>query len=80
VRRVRAQVEKRGLMDVLRNQIIERKTIKLIQDHATFKDVPYQADVSDEEAEAIDSAAGGGDEPVIPEATEAPESQREEPR
>ncbi|MFM8708678.1 MAG: trigger factor, partial [Planctomycetia bacterium] len=29
-RRVRANLEKRGLMDVLRNQIIERKTIDLI--------------------------------------------------
>ena len=30
VRRVRAQLEKRGLMDILRNQIIERKTIELV--------------------------------------------------
>lgn len=29
-RRVRASLEKRGLMDVLRNQIIERKTLDLI--------------------------------------------------
>ena len=43
VRRVRAQLEKRGLMDILRNQIIERKTIELVLKHAKFKDVPYQA-------------------------------------
>ena len=46
VRRVRAQLEKRGLMDILRNQIIERKTIDLVLKHAKFKDVPYQARVA----------------------------------
>jgi trigger factor len=40
-RRVRARLEKRGLMDSLRNQIIERKAIELIQQHAEFRDVPY---------------------------------------
>lgn len=40
-RRVRARLEKRGLMDSLRNQIIERKAIDLIQSHAEFMDVPY---------------------------------------
>ncbi len=41
-RRVRAQLEKRGLMDVLRNQIIERKVIELVQIEAKFKDEPYK--------------------------------------
>ena len=41
-RRVRARLEKSGSMDVLRNQIIERKVIELILEHATFKEVPYQ--------------------------------------
>jgi trigger factor len=40
-RKVRARLEKRGLMDTLRNQIIERKVIELIQQHAEFRDVPY---------------------------------------
>lgn len=66
VRRVRAQMEKRGLMDTLRNQIIERKAIDLILQHATFKDVPFELEKA--EAEAIDQSAGGGDESVIPEA------------
>jgi trigger factor len=66
VRRVRAQIEKRGLMDTLRNQIIERKTIDLILEHATFKEVPYQLETA--EAEAIDQTAGGGEESEIPEA------------
>ena len=70
VRRARAQLEKRGLMDTLRNQIIERKTIDLILSKATFKDVPYVIEGTD--AEAIDQAAGG-EEAEIPEAQEAHE-------
>ena len=30
------------MMDVLRNQIIERKVIELILAHAKFKEVPYE--------------------------------------
>lgn len=67
-RRVRAQLEKRGLMDTLRNQIIERKTIDLIMQHATFKDVAYELESDD--AEAVDQAAGG-EEVEIPEAENA---------
>ena len=40
-RRVRAQLEKSGNMDVLRNQIIERKVIDLILENAKFKEVPF---------------------------------------
>jgi len=40
-RKVRARLEKRGLMDTLRNQIIERKVIEKIEEHAEFRDVPY---------------------------------------
>jgi trigger factor len=66
-RRVRAQLEKRGLLDTLRNQIIERKAIDLILSKAKFKEVPYKPESS--AAEAIDQAAGGGeDEGDIPEA------------
>jgi trigger factor len=66
-RRVRARLEKSGQMDMLRNQIIERKVIDRILEHATFKDVPYEPNAT--QAEAIDRAAGGGDlEPAIPEA------------
>jgi trigger factor len=68
-RRIRAQLEKKGLMDSLRNQIIERKVIELIMSHATFKDIPFKLDTPD--AEAIDQAAGG-EEVEIPEAQPAP--------
>ena len=47
-------------MDVLQNQIIERKVIDLILAARQFKEVPYQPEVA--EAEAIDRAAGGGEE------------------
>jgi trigger factor len=66
-RRVRARLEKSGGMDVLRNQIIERKVVERILSHAEFQDVPWRPEET--EAEAVDWAAGGG-EPTsdIPEA------------
>jgi trigger factor len=70
-RRVRANLEKRGLMDVLRNQIIERKTIDLITSHAKFTDTPFEFQKRD--AEAVDHAVCGvvvGEE-EIPTATHA---------
>lgn len=67
VRRVRARLEKGGVMDALRNQIIERKVIGLVLSLAKFKDVPYKPEGV--ETEAIDQAAGGKDtETEIPEA------------
>ncbi|MFM1903009.1 MAG: Trigger factor [Planctomycetota bacterium] len=56
-RRVRASLERRGLMDVLRNQIIERKTVDLITSHASFKDVPFEFPAPD--TEAVDHAVCG---------------------
>jgi len=56
-RRVRASLERRGLMDVLRNQIIERKTVDLIMSHASFTDVPFDFEKPD--TEAIDLAVCG---------------------
>lgn len=41
-RRVRARFEKEGLMDILRNQVIENKVISLILSHAEFIEVPYE--------------------------------------
>jgi trigger factor len=73
-RRVRARLEKGGLMDALRNQIIERKVIELVLSHARFKEVPYKPEGM--ETEALDQAAGGGDdEPEIPEAKHAGEAE-----
>src|SRR3954463_5216710 len=75
-RRVRAQLEKRGLMDVLRNQIIERKVLELVQSHAKFKDEAYEPEKSDTEAISMAAGGGGGGEmPVIPEKQEEAEKE-----
>ena len=58
-RKIRAQLEKRGEMDILRNQIIERKVLDLIFSKATFTEVPYEIEGITEEG--IDHAAAGGD-------------------
>lgn len=69
-RRVRSQIEKAGEMDILRNQIIERKVIDLILDEAVFTEVPYEMD--GEQEVALDRAAGSdaAEEESIPEVTE----------
>jgi trigger factor len=64
VRRVRARIEKQGMMDSLRNQIIERKVIDLITKHAKFKDVPYEPDQKD--TAAVQHVISGVKESVIP--------------
>ncbi len=71
-RRVRAQLEKRGLMDVLRNQIIERKVMELVKSEAKFQDeefTPPQPTV-----EGVPFAVGGA-EGDIPQVTEEEESE-----
>ncbi|MFO0819539.1 MAG: trigger factor [Pirellulales bacterium] len=66
-RRVRARLEKRGLMDTLRNQIIERKAIELITSKATFVETPFKP--NRESTYAIDvQLSGAGNEEAIPEA------------
>jgi hypothetical protein len=64
-------------MDVLRNQIIERKVIELILQNAKFNETPYEFRRTDEEA--INQSAGG-DQTDIPEAKhdeEVPEANAE---
>jgi len=63
-RRVRAKLEKSGSMDVLRNQVVERKVVELILANAVFKEVPYREDESD--VAALELSAGGGEESEIP--------------
>jgi trigger factor len=74
-RRVRAQLEKRGLMDVLRNQIIERKVLALVQSEASFKDEKYTPKIID--TEALQMAAGGPGAHAIPEVTNVPAEKAE---
>lgn len=73
-RRVRARLEKRGQMDALRNQIIERKVVDLICSKAHFTDVPAAARADD--VWAVDLAlAGGHDTSDIPEAKHGGEAE-----
>ncbi|MEQ8786107.1 MAG: trigger factor [Pirellulaceae bacterium] len=65
-RRVRARLEKRGQMDALRNQIIERKVIEMITEEADFKEVEFKPREANEEA--VDFAVGGEVDENIPEA------------
>lgn len=65
-RRVRARLEKKGQMDSLRNQIIERKVLELISEHANFKDIEF--DLDDETPAAVDFHVSGHSAANIPEA------------
>ena len=64
IRRVRARIEKQGMMDVLRNQIVERKVINQIMEAATFKDVPFN-DAGNQVA-AVDHFVSGAKDSSIP--------------
>ena len=65
-RRVRARIEKRGQMDALRNQIVERKVIEMITEQAKFKDVDFE--LNPNETEAVNHFICGQSEESIPEA------------
>lgn len=77
-RRVRARLEKKGQIDSLRNQIVERKVIELITSTATFEDTPYQPPKND--TAAISFAIAGGDGGAsIPEAKHAGSDEEQVP-
>lgn len=66
-RRVRARMEKKGLMDTLRNQIIERKVVELITSHADISETPYV--MPSDDVSAVDFEIGAATSPAnIPEA------------
>ena len=77
-RRVRAQIEKKGLMDSLRNQIVERRVIELVLEQAKFKDVAFDSEGGN--IEAVDLAIGGGDQHDIPVAEHGQEEELAEPK
>ncbi len=76
-RRVRAHIEKRGLMDVLRNQIVERKVLATVQSEARFVDERYEPGQTN--TEAISLAIGGRGADAIPEVTEEKPATEEAP-
>ena len=59
-RRVRARLEKQGMIENLQAQILERKAIDVVLDRAEYKDVPKDRPESDD-VEAIAHAGGGAD-------------------
>jgi trigger factor len=74
VRRVRSRLEKRGQMDALRNQIVERKVVDLICSKARFTDTPLEEKPDD--TCAMDLAlTGGHDTSEIPEAKHGGEAE-----
>ena len=76
-RSIRARIEKRGLMDALRNQIVERKVIELITENAKFKEIPHKQ--TEETTSPVDFAIGGVVDTEIPDAQHAGE-ERELPQ
>jgi len=70
VRRVRAQLQKRGMMDSLRNQIIERKVISLVESKAEFEDAPIEEEPRHQVA-AVDLALAGGEAETVTQAAPA---------
>lgn len=65
-RRVRARLEKKGQMDSLRNQIIERKVLDRIKENAKFKDTEFNLD--DDAPSAVEFFVAGRSGSAIPEA------------
>jgi hypothetical protein len=53
-------------MDTLRNQIVERKVIELIEQHAEFRDVAYKP--PKDEVVAVNYTAAGTSAESIPQA------------
>jgi trigger factor len=76
-RRVRARLEKKGQIDSLRNQIVERKVIDLITGAATIQDSPYQPPKNDTSAVSFAIAGDGG--ASIPEAKHAGSDEEQVP-
>ncbi len=65
-RAVRSRLEKRGMMDALRNQIIERMVLREITEKATFVETDYAPKTSTRVA--VDFAIAGRPKAEIPEA------------
>jgi trigger factor len=65
-RRVRARMEKKGQMDALRNQIVERKVIEAITEKANFTDVEFEPESQD--TSPLSHTIGGVEDSAIPEA------------
>ncbi len=61
-RRVRAKLQKEGMLDELEIQILEQLTADRVLEYAAYEDVPLEE--KEETAEAVDQAAVSSDEPT----------------
>ncbi|MBO5436607.1 MAG: trigger factor [Thermoguttaceae bacterium] len=75
-RRVRARLEKQNRMDILRNQIIERKVIELILNSAEFEETTFEP--YPEEMATVEFPAGGTGKAEEAEEAENTEEKAEE--
>src|SRR5262245_48340948 len=64
-RKVRARLEKQGLIENLEAQILERKAVDVVLEKAVFQDVPGAA-LQTDEAEAIDLSVCGAEVVLAP--------------
>ena len=76
-RRIRAQLEKSGDMDALRNQIIERQAIELITEEANFTETDLPAD-ENEDTFALSGAISGVQPAVAEEVADEDKPETEE--
>jgi len=77
-RRVRAKLQKSGMIENLEAQIRERKAVDVILDKAQFEDVPAEADDSSDDVEAVRYSLCPKMTHAAPEAEEADEAASEE--
>ncbi len=75
-RKVRARIEREGMMEALMTQALERKTLDLVLGFAEYEDVAMDAKKTTNVASIEGSASGISDEPALPpvEPKESPES------
>lgn len=78
-RKVRARLEKQGLMENLEAQILERKAVEFILEKAEFQDVPAPASDKDS-VEALDISVCGVEEKLAPTLSESASAAAEEPQ
>ena len=60
-RRVRARLEKEDLLDALAAEILERKALDLVLEHAEYEDVPIDKKAQEKPAAAVEQQAVSGE-------------------
>jgi trigger factor len=63
-RKVRARIERENMMEALMTQVLERKTLDFVLQHAAYEDVPMDAKPAPANVAAIEGSASGVSEDV----------------